>query len=63
MAYPVIVSRAVDPILGVFTGCLAYYLYETNPRNTLPSDRRLAPLVQWKWATWQAKRLEKLHNE
>lgn len=40
--------RGLDPLLGVFTGVLAYYLYETNPRTAPPPDQRLLPLVQWK---------------
>lgn len=43
----------MDPLLGVFTGCLAYYLYETNPRTALPPDQRLGALLQWKWAKRQ----------
>ncbi|KAK0463945.1 uncharacterized protein EV420DRAFT_1116329 [Desarmillaria tabescens] len=30
---PVLLSRGLDPLLGVFTGVLAYYLYETHPSN------------------------------
>ncbi|KAI9571345.1 hypothetical protein HD554DRAFT_2017191, partial [Boletus coccyginus] len=46
----------IDPLLGVFTGCLAYYLYETNPRTALPPDQRLGALLQWKWAKRQRER-------
>ncbi|KAI6109495.1 hypothetical protein F5141DRAFT_1027032 [Pisolithus sp. B1] len=42
MPPPVLLSRGVDPLLGIFTGCLAYYLYETNPRTSLPADQHLA---------------------
>ena len=38
----------LDPLLGVFTGVFAYYLYENNPR-TAPAERdRLMELVKWK---------------
>lgn len=60
MPPPVLLSRGIDPLLGIFTGCLAYCLYETNPRTSLPADQRLAALVQWKWAKWQLERNNKL---
>ncbi|KIJ69305.1 hypothetical protein HYDPIDRAFT_123629, partial [Hydnomerulius pinastri MD-312] len=56
---PVLLSRGLDPLLGVFTGCLAYYLYETNPRTALPPDQRLSTLAEWKWAKWKHEREEK----
>ncbi|KDQ33524.1 hypothetical protein PLEOSDRAFT_1087856 [Pleurotus ostreatus PC15] len=52
---PVLLSRTLDPILGVFTGVFAYYLYETNPRTALPRDQRLTSLVQWKLDKMAAK--------
>jgi hypothetical protein len=52
-------NSGIDPLLGVFTGCLAHYLYETNPRTAVPPDQRLAALVQWKWAKWKRERGEK----
>ncbi|KAH7913729.1 hypothetical protein BJ138DRAFT_1145397 [Hygrophoropsis aurantiaca] len=60
MAVPVLLSRGLDPFLGVFTGCFAYYLYETNPRTALPPDQRLAPLLQWKWDKFRSARGAKL---
>lgn len=43
-----LLSRGLDPLLGVFTGVFAYYLYENNPR-TAPAERdRLMELVKWK---------------
>ncbi|KAF9227686.1 hypothetical protein BS17DRAFT_774159 [Gyrodon lividus] len=59
MSPPVLLSRGIDPLLGVFTGCLAHYLYETNPRTAIPPDQRLAALVQWKWAKWKREREER----
>ncbi|KAG8217713.1 hypothetical protein J3R82DRAFT_5870 [Butyriboletus roseoflavus] len=53
MSHRVLLSRGIDPLLGVFTGCFAYYLYETNPRTALPHDQRLGALLQWKWAKRQ----------
>ncbi|KAJ3869956.1 MAG: hypothetical protein NXY57DRAFT_901679, partial [Lentinula lateritia] len=51
--------RGIDPVLGVFTGFLAYYLYETHPRTSLPQDQRLMELVRWKWSKWQEARIAK----
>ncbi|KAE9393028.1 hypothetical protein BT96DRAFT_999829 [Gymnopus androsaceus JB14] len=42
---PALLSRGLDPVLGTFTGFLAYYLYETHPRNALPQDQRLYELT------------------
>lgn len=50
----------MDPLLGVFTGCLAYYLYETHPRTALPPSQRLSVLVQWKWEKWKREREARL---
>jgi hypothetical protein len=44
-----LLSRTLDPLLGVFTGLLAYYLHETNPRSAPPAGHRLHELVSWKW--------------
>ncbi|KAI0345162.1 hypothetical protein BDW22DRAFT_1354054 [Trametopsis cervina] len=43
-----LLSRVADPLLGVFTGVLAYYLYEINPRNGIFERDRLVELVKWK---------------
>ena len=40
--------RTLDPLLGVFTGVLSFYLHETNPRTAPPPDQRLLALVDWK---------------
>lgn len=47
----------LDPFLGVFTGFLAYYLYETHPRTAVPPDHRLAALLRWKFAKYRTERL------
>ncbi|KIY44172.1 hypothetical protein FISHEDRAFT_52242 [Fistulina hepatica ATCC 64428] len=41
--------RILDPCLGVCSGLLAYYLFETHPRTALPEERRLLNLLKWKW--------------
>jgi hypothetical protein len=46
-------TRTLDPVLGIFTGVLAYYLYETHPRTAIPSDERLSELAKWKWSKWR----------
>jgi len=43
-----LLSRGVDPLLGVFTGVFAYYLYENNPRTAPAEYNRLTELVKWK---------------
>ncbi|KAF5373875.1 hypothetical protein D9758_000630 [Tetrapyrgos nigripes] len=43
-----LLSRTLDPILGVFTGFLAYYMYETHPRNAIPPGETLLELTRWK---------------
>ncbi|GMK57112.1 hypothetical protein CspeluHIS016_0309520 [Cutaneotrichosporon spelunceum] len=42
-----LLSRTLDPLLGVFTGFLAYYLHETNPRTAPPPGHTLKDLVSW----------------
>ena len=42
--------RSVDAALGVFTGVLAYYLHETNPRTAPLTGETLTELVRWKRA-------------
>ncbi|THH26465.1 hypothetical protein EUX98_g7718 [Antrodiella citrinella] len=46
----VLLSKTLDPVLGVFTGVFAYYLYENNPRTAPPQEDRLVELLRWKWA-------------
>ncbi|KAH9854238.1 hypothetical protein C2E23DRAFT_884336 [Lenzites betulinus] len=57
---PPLLSRTLDPILGVFTGVLAYYLYESHPRTAMPEDLKLAPLLRRKYAKWQEERERQL---
>ena len=52
--------RTLDPILGVFTGAFAYYLYETHPRTALPQELRLMSLLRWKREKWQQERERRL---
>lgn len=57
---PVLLSRGLDPLLGVFTGVLAYYLYESHPRNAVPPDERLSALIKWKYTKWHNEREQRL---
>ncbi|KIY72199.1 hypothetical protein CYLTODRAFT_486594 [Cylindrobasidium torrendii FP15055 ss-10] len=43
-----LLSRWLDPVLGVCTGFLAFYLHETHPRTGLPEEKRLRALLQWR---------------
>jgi len=56
---PVLLSRAMDPVLGIFTGALAYYLYETNPRTAPPPEQKLDSLVRWKIEKYRFTRAER----
>jgi hypothetical protein len=40
----------LDTLLGLFTGVLAYHLWEIHPRTAMPEDQRLVQLLRWKWA-------------
>jgi hypothetical protein len=51
--------RTLDPLLGIFTGALAFYLHETNPRTAPPPDQRLLALVDWKREKWRRERAER----
>ncbi|THH04180.1 hypothetical protein EW145_g5714 [Phellinidium pouzarii] len=56
MAPPALLSRALDPVLGVFTGALAFYLHEANPRTAPPPGESLRELARWKRAKLAAQR-------
>ncbi|RDB21138.1 hypothetical protein Hypma_011671 [Hypsizygus marmoreus] len=62
MVAPVLLSRGLDPFLGIFTGFFAYYLHETHPRTALPPDERLSVLLRHKWDRFQQKRKEHLRG-
>ncbi|KAF8511381.1 hypothetical protein JB92DRAFT_2934848 [Gautieria morchelliformis] len=53
-----LLSRTLDPLLGVFTGVLAFYLAETNPRTAPPPDDTLKELLRWKRHKWRRERSE-----
>ncbi|KAI5121388.1 hypothetical protein M0805_001201 [Coniferiporia weirii] len=60
---PVLLSKSLDPLLGVFTGVLAYYLHETNPRTAPAPSESLGALVQWKREKWAMQKLAAQHEE
>ncbi|TFY83712.1 hypothetical protein EWM64_g295 [Hericium alpestre] len=60
---PVLLSRTLDPILGIFTGIFAYHLYETNPRTELPEEQKLVNLVRWKMEKSRNERAHKAEEE
>jgi hypothetical protein len=51
-----LLSRTLDPILGVFTGLLAYQLHETNPRSAPPPGHTLRELLSWQWGETQKRK-------
>lgn len=53
------IYSVADPLLGVFTGFLAYYLAEKNPRSAPPPGERLIELLYWKREEFSRKRAEK----
>lgn len=54
-----LLSRTLDPILGVFTGLFAYHLSETNPRSNIPPGHTLRELIPWQWNVWREGRRAK----
>ncbi|KAJ3490225.1 hypothetical protein NLI96_g1589 [Meripilus lineatus] len=60
---PVLLSRTIDPLLGIFTGFFAFYLYETNPRTAPPERERLHNLLKWKMDKRNQELEEKGKNE
>lgn len=55
--------RAIDPILGVGTGVMAYFLWENDGRNEVhrPDGRKLLDLLNRKWNNQRPPR-ELLHS-
>jgi hypothetical protein len=52
-------ASTLDPLLGIFTGVFAYYLYETNPRTAPAPEQKLDALVRWKFEKYQANRAQR----
>jgi hypothetical protein len=50
-----LLSRGLDPILGVMTGLLAFRISERNPRTAPAEGESLGELAQWKWNKWRAE--------
>ena len=61
MSAVLIIHRAstLDPLLGIFTGVFAYYLYETNPRTAPVPEQKLDALVRWKIEKYQTNRAQR----
>ena len=55
-----LLRRTLDPALGVFTGVLAFYLRQTNPRTAPPPEETLPALVSWKMRQWKEERRRKM---
>ncbi|CAE6490179.1 unnamed protein product [Rhizoctonia solani] len=52
-----LLSKYLDPLLGVATGLLAYHLHETNPRTAPPDGEDLRSLIRWKQSMARRKEL------
>ncbi|EJD02491.1 uncharacterized protein FOMMEDRAFT_157714 [Fomitiporia mediterranea MF3/22] len=63
MPTPVLLSRSLDPLLGIFTGVFAFYLHQTNPRTAPPAGETFKDLVCWKRDKWKASRSKVFHLE
>ncbi|OCF32404.1 hypothetical protein I317_05603 [Kwoniella heveanensis CBS 569] len=55
-----LLSRTLDPLLGIFTGILAFHLNETNPRSAPAEGHTLRELVSWKWS--ESRRLREIRD-
>jgi len=55
----ILLNSVLDPLLGVFTGVLAFHLRQTNPRTAPPDDERLTSLLSWKYDMWREERRRK----
>lgn len=53
------VRRALDPLLGVFTGVLAFQLRQNHPGTAPPDNERLSSLVGWKVGLWREQRRQR----
>ncbi|KAL5511077.1 hypothetical protein ACEPAH_4292 [Sanghuangporus vaninii] len=62
MPAPVLLSRSVDSLLGVFTGVFAFYLNQTNPRTAPPRGENLMDLIRWKREMSRASRPEQIQS-
>ncbi|KAF8597666.1 hypothetical protein BDV93DRAFT_527256 [Ceratobasidium sp. AG-I] len=55
-----LISKYLDPILGIATGVLAYHLHETNPRTAPPEGQDLRSLIRWKRSAARQRELDDL---
>lgn len=51
-----LLGRFLDPLLGVFTGVLAFQLRQNDVRYAPPEEERLSSLVRWKYNQWREHR-------
>jgi hypothetical protein len=49
----------LDPLLGIFTGAFAFYLYEINPRTAPVPEQKLDNLLRWKIEKYKAIRAKR----
>jgi len=51
-----LLTRSLDPFLGVFTGVFAFFLDEIHPRTARREEDTLIELLRWKYRRFQEKR-------
>jgi len=55
-----LLSRALDPLLGVFTGVVAFTLHQNNPRTAPGGGEKLSELLWWKWTLMRQEQLRSM---
>ena len=57
------ICRFLDPLLGVFTGVLAFQLRQNDVRYTPSEEERLPSLFRWKYNQWREQRAMQSEND
>ncbi|CAE6428356.1 unnamed protein product [Rhizoctonia solani] len=55
-----LISKYLDPFLGIATGLLAYHLHETNPRTAPLEGEDLRSLIRWKQSMARRRELAEM---
>ncbi|CAE6359275.1 unnamed protein product [Rhizoctonia solani] len=62
MARTYLISKYLDPLLGIATGLLAYHLHESNPRTAPPTGEDLRSLIRWKQSIARQEELAEMEQ-